>query len=109
MCSLLHDGSVPVLRWGHDWNCPHAAEVGASDPAGWDDGGVTRWGIRDVARRDLILLRWNLVVLGLAVLVQVGGRHGAERRALTPHTGETASRGDPALWGRNILSVEQRK
>lgn len=96
---LLHDGTVPVLRRGHDRNSPHAAEVGAGDPAGGDDRGVAGWGNRDVAGRSLVLLRWNLVVL-----MQVGGRHGAERRALTSHTGETSGGGDPALWGRNIFS-----
>lgn len=104
---LLHDGTVPVLCRGHDRNRSHAAEVGAGNPAGWDDrgdGGVAGWGNRDMAGRSLVLLRWNLVVL-----MQVGGRHGAERRALTSHTGETSGGGDPALWGRNILSVEQRK
>lgn len=79
---LLHDGSVPVLRRGHDWNCPHATEVGSCYPAGWDDWndrGMAGWGIRDVARRSFILLRWNLVVLGLGILMQVGRRHRAKR------------------------------
>lgn len=83
----LDNGALPVLGRDHDRDGPHAAEVGAGHPC--DIGR----GQRGVARRPLKLLRrGDLVVLGLqGVLVQVGGRHGAQGGALAAH-GEAARR-----------------
>ena len=100
----LDDWAVPVLGRDHDGDGPHAAEVGA----GHLDG-VGR-GQRDWARRPLVLLWWgDLVVLGLqGVLVQVGGRHGAQGGALAAH-GEAACRWNATLRRGHVLSERKHR
>lgn len=54
----------------------------------------------------VLLRRRDLIVLLLqGVFVQVGGRHGAQRRALAAHR-EAARRRHAALRGRDVLSAE---
>lgn len=62
-----------------------------------------------MTRGLLVLFRGYLVILGLGVLVQVRGRHGAQGGALAAHAGETACGRNTTLWRRDILSVGERK